>query len=296
MGRHGWVEFIRLCVPLEEIVLKSRLPSVPQRILVINVARIGDTLLMAPVLRALRDSFPQAWIECLVHPKRIDAVAHLPSIDHWGGISKRSAPWRGFFTRPFDLALVFGREISLVEYALRVANHVVALPTGKASLDKRLHVKITDQGPLHAVHDRLRWLSAIAIPASKMRLEFGLTHSEQQQAAAWCSRHVAGARPLVGFQIASFPTKAYRNWPKEKFAELGKRIFSAYSGARILVFGDKGDKVRADSLVKMLGGGSISVAGAFTLRQTFLGRLFFMVSSEILKIWDSKNEKSARGE
>jgi heptosyltransferase-3 len=36
------------------------------------------------------------------------------------------------------------------------------------------------------------------------------------------------ARILIGFQVASFPTKSYRDWPLESFAELGTRIIKNF--------------------------------------------------------------------
>lgn len=244
------------------------LPIVPKRILVINVARIGDTILMVPVLRALREAYPKVWIECQVHPKRLDAIAHLPLIDRWGGITKRSAPWRGRFGKAYDLVLVFGRELALLDYALRIGRHVVALPTGDARRDRQLHAAVPDRGPLHAVYDRLRWLDEIGVPAASLRLDFGFSDAERAGAERWIDAQVKGARPLVGFQIASFPTKAYRNWPLAHFAELGRRILADYPAARILVLGDTGDRARADELAKILGERCLPVAGQFTLRES----------------------------
>ena len=95
------------------------------RILVINVARIGDTILAVPVLRALRAPIPRAEIVCLAHPKRVEVLEGLPQIDRCAAISKRSAPFMGWLGKAYDLALVFGHEPALLAYALRAARHVL---------------------------------------------------------------------------------------------------------------------------------------------------------------------------
>ena len=56
----------------------------PQRILVINVSRIGDTLLVTPALRALASAWPQARISFLGHPRRVEIMQHLPFIAELG--------------------------------------------------------------------------------------------------------------------------------------------------------------------------------------------------------------------
>jgi len=43
----------------------------PKSILVINVTRIGDTLLAVPALRALATAWPDARLTVLGHPKRV---------------------------------------------------------------------------------------------------------------------------------------------------------------------------------------------------------------------------------
>jgi heptosyltransferase III len=238
------------------------------RILVINVARIGDTILAVPVLRALRAAYPQAEIVCLAHPKRVEVLQGLPQIDRCAAISKRSAPFMGWLGKAYDLALVFGHEPALLAYALRTARQVVALPTGDVAVDARLFAAITDKGVQHAVDDRLRWLEPLGIPASSRRLDYHVTDAERQAARRWIAEHCGQRRPRVGFQIASFPTKAYRNWPLENFQSLGERIRSRYPDAEILIFGDKPDSVAGERLEQALGAHCHCLAGKLTLRQT----------------------------
>lgn len=249
--------------------MNGKRPAAPlDRILVINVARIGDTILVVPVLRALRAAYPAAEIVCLAHPKRAEVLRGLDFVDRCGSITKRSAPFMGWLGRRYDLALVFGRERALLKYALRAARQVVALPVGDPVLDHRLFAAVGDQGMKHAVHDRLRWLAAIGLPPRSLRLDYRVTANEREAAQTWIAKHCGVERPLVGFQTASFPTKAYRNWPAENFQELGRRILVQYPGAHILIFGDTADALAGGQLAAALGPHAHCVAGRFTLRQT----------------------------
>lgn len=239
-----------------------------KRILVINVARIGDTILAVPVLRALREAYPQAEIVCLAHPKRVEILQGLPQIDRSRGITKRSAAFMGWFGESYDLALIFGHELSLLKYALRTARQVIALPSGNAAVDRKLFAVVTDEGVVHAVEDRLRWLKPLGLRPSVRCLDYVPSAAEQSWAIAERKRLVPTAEPLVGFQIASFPTKAYRNWPGESFAELARRLLLVHPQAQILIFGDATDAAASEALAATCHGRARSLAGKLALRQS----------------------------
>src|SRR4029077_7015540 len=95
--------------------------------LFIIVSRIGDTLFATPAMRAVEKANPGCWMVVLGHPKRADILRGLPFAKNVGGITKRSALWGGWFSgRRFDYAFVYGSDEPLVQYALRVADKVVA--------------------------------------------------------------------------------------------------------------------------------------------------------------------------
>jgi len=272
MRHRGLAEFMLQCGLQDDqgfvLVSERELIGPIDRILVINVARIGDTILAVPVLRALRAAYPEAEIVCLAHPKRVDVLQGLPQIDQSAAISKRSAPFMGWLGKSYDLALVFGHEPALLSYALRAARQVVALPSGNPDIDSRLLAMVPDKGILHAVDDRLRWLDVLQIQPSSRRLDYQVTEAEHKFAASWFIDHCGDKRPRVGFQIASFPTKAYRNWPQENFENLGQRLLARYPEAQILIFGDRPDAVAGEALAKALGSRCHSLAGKLSLRQT----------------------------
>src|SRR5262249_4143365 len=75
-------------------------------------------------------------------------------------------------------------------------------------------------------------------------------------------------RPLIGLQVASFPTKAYRDWPIEHFEALCERILEQWPEAHFLIFGGTLEKDRTDALAKRLGRHATLFAGTLTLRQS----------------------------
>src|SRR5262245_15493491 len=100
--------------------LSRRFEPPPGRILLINVSRIGDTLLTTPALRSLAAAWPRATITALGHPARHEVLAHLPFVARAGAITKNTARLRGWLgSSSYDLALVYGFDEPLVAYALR---------------------------------------------------------------------------------------------------------------------------------------------------------------------------------
>jgi heptosyltransferase III len=244
----------------------------PREILIIHVTRIGDTLLATPAMRAIAAAHPQARITCLAHPKRAEILRHLPFLAHVGTISKRSAPFLGRLGgRRYDLAFVFGYDRPLVAFALRVARRVVAFRQGEAKLDRRLSpcVEPLPPGSAHATASLLALPKAVGIAPAGQRLAYRVSETESAWATTFLARHLPPeAAPIVGLQVASFPTKAWRDWPIEHFAALCEKILGACPHAHFLIFGGAAEQGRTGLLRRQLGGRATSVAGRLTLRQT----------------------------
>lgn len=245
-------------------------PQAPGSVLVINVSRIGDTLLATPALRAIARAYPGASITCLAHPKRAEVLAHLPFLARVGRIDKRMAPLLGRAPgRRYDLAFVYGFDRALVRYALRVARRVVAFRQGDAALDARLAPAVAEpEGrSRHAVFMRLALLEPLGIRPAGLRLAYRVT-AEERAWAAERVRALGAASPRIGLQVASFPTKGYRDWPVESFAELAARIRERWPRAHFLIFGGREERSRTAWLAGRLGAACTSYAGTLSLRQS----------------------------
>ncbi len=251
-------------------------------ILIIQVSRIGDTLLSTPTIRAIAMAFPQAELTCLGHPKRVEILQNLPFIRRVGSITKRSALFRGRWPgKRYDIAFVFGHDLPLVEYAQRVAHRVVAFRQGDTIVDSRLFHAADEPAfqSRHAVLMQYALVEGLGIPLTGRHLSYQITSEE----AAWAMDELQDQlaktgilpTPLIGLQVASFPTKGYRDWPIARFAELCDRIRQSYPNTHFLIFGGSLEKERTQFLHAHLAGCSTHYAGRLSLRQTaaLMGRL-----------------------
>lgn len=247
-------------------------PGSVRKILVIQVSRIGDTLLSTPTLRAIAEYFPEAELTVLGHPKRVDILRNIPFIARVGKISKNSAWLRGWLRpKTYDLAFVFGYDEALVRYATRAARETVAMVQQTPSVNRALAAAIESPAAMsrHAVLMQYALIESLGIPLKERALAYRVMPEEQ----AWARRELDGRGlqgrfPLVGLQIASFPTKGYRDWPVENFSELAKRIIDAFPKAHFLIFGGDLEKDRTQALAAQLGRAASHFAGALSLRQT----------------------------
>jgi heptosyltransferase-3 len=239
-------------------------------VLVVIVARIGDTLLVTPALRALKAAIPQGRLTVLAHPKRLEVLQHLPFIDALEGITKTSAQARGWIGKSrYDFALVFGHDAALVRYALRASEQVIAFEQGDARLNAKLAPAVAaPSSPMHAVMHRSLLLRPLGIAASDLRLAWQVTAAEKTRAREWRGKHAAAGAPLIGLQIASFPTKAQRDWPVSSFHELIARIADVHTGVRFVLLGDKAAAEKAAPLLSAYPRQVALAAGSLSLRQS----------------------------
>jgi heptosyltransferase-3 len=244
----------------------------PQRVLVINVTRIGDTLAATPAIQALHKHWPRARITALGKPRNVELLDNLPGIERVATISKRSALIRGWLgAKSYDLALVYNYDEALVRYALRVARRVVAFRQESQAINKRLYRCVDPEAcpTVHITEHASRLPAALGIRGDSGRIVYRCRPEEIETAKNLLqSRGFDRYRPLIGLQVASFATKSYRDWPIENFLELSRKTLQHWRQAGFLVFGGAEERERTDWLKRQLGDRACLLAGQLSLRET----------------------------
>jgi heptosyltransferase III len=240
-----------------------------KRILVIYVARLGDTLLISPILHALKEKYPQAELTFLGHKRSIELTYHLPFVNRVGSISKTMAPWLGrFFGKAYDVALVYGIDLPLVAYAERVAKQVICfenpglLPSPSRSCISR------PSEIIHAVDERAMLLAPLGIILQDKHLKYVVTPEEQAWAKAFLAQHKLDQHFLVALKPQSFVDKNYRDWPITSTLEFCQRFLVHKPESHFLFFGNQADRAPLEPIVKALSSHATSLAGMLSLRQT----------------------------
>ena len=246
----------------------------PRSILVIYVSRIGDTMLVTPSVRALARTWPQATIDFLGSSRSAPVFENLAFIRRVGSLNKKTVWMKGWFgRREYDLAVVYGFDGDgpFVRYALRTASKVVAFKQRDEALNRRLfaHVDKSKLTAPNSVEHLLSLVRPLGVSIDGYYLSYAVRDGER----AWAQRRLAdirstGAAPIIGLQIASFPTKAYRDWPVSHFIRLCAEIRLRHPKAHFLVLGGAMEKERTAAVHSALGDSSTLLAGMLTLRES----------------------------
>lgn len=238
----------------------------PKKILVINIARFGDTLLITPVLKALKAQWPTATLDVFAHKKTASVIENLPWVDSIRPFSKKKAAWLKYFTRrQYDLALVYGSDDALVDYARRAATLTVSFSHEPGNDSWRTVTPPKQLMP--AQQERALLAQAVGVEVTDWRLDYSVTPQERDFARQFLAENHLQNKRLVGFQLQSFPAKAYRDWPVSSFKAIADRLLQSYPDSHILLLGGPEGKTTADALASALGSCATSLAGALTMRQ-----------------------------
>jgi heptosyltransferase-3 len=240
-----------------------------RNILLIGVARIGDTLLLTPAMRSLKALYPKARLTVMAHPKRREVLENLDFIDSLQQVTKNTCQFKGWLPgRPYDLAFVYGRDIALVRYALRVARRVYCHAEKEfAALSDPHLLRVERPHGLHAVQERLALVEAAGVLPENLRLAYRVTASEMLVAEQLLSQlGVSERRPRIGLQAFSFPTKAHRDWPLEYFESLILHVQKVHPEVLFLILGDAQAAKLAAPLAAQFPGYVEVVAGTQSLR------------------------------
>lgn len=262
-----------------------KLASPPKRILVIHVARFGDTLLTGVAIRALKETYPDAQIDFLGHPKRYEVIRGLPQLSHIGAISKKSAHYKGwcsklFGRKPYDLAIVWGHDAAIHRYAERVARHLIVQQIN----DEATNHSLRDAGhivlkmPSDKEMPLADWLltlveRGLGISTSNRHVAYSVLLAEKNWAQEWLTHTFARVQqpeafPLIGLIIESFPTFKHRDWPIEHFVALCRGIAMQYPNARFVLLGSKLPKEKIAALKAVMGDRMVQAADRLSMRES----------------------------
>lgn len=260
------------------------MPSDVKRILTIHVARIGDTLLTAAALRHLSKIYPQAQIDFLGHAKRIEVLEHLPYLHHVGGISKRSAKFKGWCAKlmgrkPYDLAFVWGHDAELVAYARRVSKRVVISQQLEASANQLADEVVAfpnDTNLLSEAEDKplAQWILDIVEQGTKTKAatqhtDYEVLPTEAAAAKSLLSQYAGNNQAqYIGLVVESHPAGAHRDWPIANFVALTQQLAAEQNNRHFVLIGGQLPEAKVQALHQVLGDHLINLSGKLSLRQS----------------------------
>lgn len=230
------------------------------RILIIKLSAFGDLLHAVPIAHRLAEQFgcPVDWV---TQPEYADLVRLHRDVDRViafprkGALSKTSAFVKELRRERYDLAVdLQGLAKSGLVLGLSRASRKLSCPGAREGAHLPANENPPRSGAVHAL-DRLRdTLRYLDVPTDPVVYPLNWPEVE----------NLEGTRPRIGFAPRS--RWAGKDWPVEKFMELGKRLTGELQ-ASVHIFGGPGDRELGEMMEKEIGQGAFHHCGRFTLCQ-----------------------------
>jgi heptosyltransferase-3 len=223
------------------------------KILLIHCSgRIGDSLLATPAITTFQKNFFNAKIDLLTHRNRLDLFENIPNVNLLGSISEKRAWFKGWLAlKKYDYVIVFNyaNELSnIVKFALRVGDKVIASPVPDKKINSKLFALIPRHNSQHHIKAYLKYLAPFNIKKLHTRISFYPTYNEINFAKSILAKIKLPRNSfLVGYQICSFSTRSFRDWPLCNFIALSKKIIKVKPMTFFVLFGAIEDRQKVSS-------------------------------------------------
>jgi heptosyltransferase-2 len=242
------------CMLLSVFKKKRSIPEENKEIAVIRFWGIGETVLVLPMLKALREAKPDSKITLLC-TKRNRAVFYGQSFfDEVRIVGTLSIPLLilGSF-RKYDLVIDTEPHFAI--------SAILSFFIGKRSIgyDYGTRAKLFDinvhykdkQHVVQTICDLLKPIGITATPNELVKLKHPDSAKSIVDLRFEKNSIRAGKRLMIGMHAFCGPTGAWRVWPKERFAKLIDRIMEKYDCMVVLTGSGEEAKGNKD-IIKML--------------------------------------------
>ncbi len=270
---------------------QERPPLTPlERILVIRLDRIGDVVLSTPVLQALREAHPSAFIAMLVRPECRDLVEGNPHLNQVLVYDKAGAHRSVFGAVRMSLGLRAYRFDAAIVLHPTYRSHWIPVLAGIRTrvgfhrkggwlLTHRLrHTK--QEGARHEAQYTLELLHPLGMTGSTPRPFVPVQPAAEERVAKRLAEFgiVPKDRLIVVHPSASGPSK---RWMPERFAQVADQL-SAECAARICLIAGGRDVPVASQVAVMMRQPACNLAGRLTLAElaALLRRCRLLISND----------------
>ncbi|MFH2144563.1 MAG: glycosyltransferase family 9 protein [Candidatus Omnitrophota bacterium] len=243
-----------------------------KKILIFKLSALGDVILISAALRAVRQKFPEAEIDCVVADVFKDILMGCPYIDNLVVIKNKNIPHifkkiLSLRRREYDLSIDFqNNNLSHILAAFTAVPKRYGYRNNKLGCLLNCGIKETKPG-LSPVEHQFRLLQSLGIEAADEKLELWITERHQDNVADFLREHwVNENQLLVGINPCASTKWKTKLWTKENYARLADRMATALN-ARILFTGMKKDARYIDDIINISNCKPVNAAGKTSLME-----------------------------
>lgn len=252
-------------VPTPRADPRSSAPAgVPDRILLIQLRRLGDVILATGILEDLRRAFPNAQLDVLTSPLAAQLLREHPLIDELLVYDRRH-PWREAMRirgRRYDWVIDGQGSPTTARLAWWSGARVRA--GWGVRVWRRMYTHVVPRKGLQVVYvvrERQRFLEMLGVPIGEPRTRLAVLPDEKRAAEdALRAAGVPESAPRVALVLSV--SEPIREWPAERFADLAQAL--AAEGVAPVLLENPGDESKLERF--RVRAPEIPVVRAFDLR------------------------------
>ncbi|MCM8800637.1 MAG: lipopolysaccharide heptosyltransferase II [Candidatus Omnitrophica bacterium] len=276
-----------------------------KKILLINPFGIGDVLFTTPVIRVIKESYPECFLGYWCNERVEPILKNNPFINKTFALSRGDL--KKIFKRSkiegIKEALIFFSEIKKQNFDIAVdfsLDHRYSLVCKIAGIKKRIglnykkKVKFLTEGidvegfeNKHVVEYYLEVLKFLKTkPPQSIKLDVFLDKKSLAWVDAFLKEYnLKGVKPLIGIAPcggASWGKQAYlKYWPLQNYIELTKKLLNRYN-TKIILFADEKEKEIVNFIEKEINKEVINLAGRLSLMQylSLLSKLNILITND----------------
>lgn len=226
-------------------------PEQIERILIIRLAPLGETVLTTPVIRALRQHFSDAYIAYMVAPTREDLVSANPYLNEV--LTYQASVPKLIYQiarRKFQMAVVLQPTFRLVLHTfLARIPFRIGFETN-AGGKKLLNLAVPSNTAQHETQRYLDVVRALGVEVVDTEPEVFVDRAS----IAWVNNFLESQRLNNGKRIIGLNPGAattYRRWHAANFAVLGDRLQKKYDAHIIITAGPREGEL-ADQVAELM--------------------------------------------
>jgi lipopolysaccharide heptosyltransferase I len=232
------------------------------RILIVRLSAIGDVIHGLPVLCALRETYPKAFLSWVVEGRAGDVLECHSALDELVRVPRRwlKSPRQVWRLRRRLHELRFDVTIDLqclTKSAIAAWLSGAPRRIGKAGSDGRelsrwLHNELVSAGGRHVIDHYLTMLRPLGIEAPDVRFDLPELRPDAQMAEAFLARsRLQKGRFAVLNPGAGWPSKL---WPAERYGNVARGLAKGHELPSIAVWGTPDELPLAKNIVDASGG------------------------------------------
>jgi lipopolysaccharide heptosyltransferase I len=244
------------------------------RILIVRVSAIGDIIHGVPVLCALRDALPDAYLAWIVEGRMGELLEGHPALDELITVPRRwwKSPLEMLRMRRRLRELRFDTTIdlqcltksSLTAWLSGASNRIGKAGADGRELSRWFNNNLVEAGGRHVIEHYLSMLRALGIQSPAVRFDLPERVVDARAAEKFLlARGLSGRRFAVLNPGAGWPSKV---WPAVRYAALARYLGQTHGVPSVAVWGTADERPFAERIVEF-GARHAHLAPPTTLRE-----------------------------